>query len=176
MRTDLKGIFEQIDIKDYVEEYPITTSNVAYRRADSPFEASGQEGRMNPSGTNCFYFADSIETAQHEIHFKYDNRTLYNIQPGSILLFNAGRFANDNSLMHLLTGSKEDGAYEFCQKLATYVTESCGITGVAYPSRQMALNGHTGMCIALLPQHWQLENNELRIFVDPVPAPGTPSP
>lgn len=164
MDRDLLAAFNSIDVRDYVVEYPVSENYVSYRFTPNPFEASKREGRYNHAGVDCFYIADSIETAQHEIRFKFDNKEVYHVKPGSIFAFDAQRFANQFSVSPLLTGAEQDGGYKFCQDIASHLTGNHGLSGVAYPSRQMALQGKTGFCIALLPQTWQLNSGKLEIF------------
>jgi RES domain-containing protein len=166
MHPDLLAAFGSIDVKNYVVEYPSMDTYVSYRYAPDPFGASNREARYNPQGVACFYIADSIETAQREVRFNFNLKELYHVTSGSFFAFNAAKFANDFSLSPMLTGAESDGGYEFCQELAAHVT-GYGLSGVAYPSRQMALQGKTGMCMALLPQSWQLESGKLMIFEPP---------
>jgi RES domain-containing protein len=163
MDSDLLILLQRINVKNYVVEYPSMDTYVSYRYAPDPYGASNREARYNPSGVACFYIADSVETAQCEVRFKFDQKELYQVKSGSFYAFNAEKFANDYSLSPMLTGAESDGGYKFCQELAAHVT-GYGLSGIAYPSRQMALQGKTGMCMALLPQSWQLESGKLMIF------------
>lgn len=164
MDHDLQEMLKSIDVQNYVVEYLVSENYVSYRFNEKPFEASKLEARFNPPGVDCFYIADSIETAKHEVKFKFDNKELYHVKPGPIFAFDAQKFANDFTLSPLLTGAQEDGGYKFCQNIASLLTGNYGLSGVAYPSRQMALDGKTGFCIALLPQKWQLDSGRLEFF------------
>ncbi|MFZ5496134.1 MAG: RES family NAD+ phosphorylase [Verrucomicrobiota bacterium] len=163
MNPSLSGALQQANIQSYVIELPVDNA-VSYRYTGDPFGSSKNESRYNESGVNAFYIGDSEETARHEKRFKLDASELYHVGPGSIHVFDAQRFAQDYSFGSLLTGSVEEGSYKFCQELATHLTGSCGISGVYYPSRQMALSGKTGWCVALLPQASQLVDGKLYIF------------
>lgn len=162
--TDIPTLLSGINVQEYVVEIPITGDWVSYRYAPSPFTASKKEGRYNPTGQEAFYLADSQKTAEHEIQFNYDQKTLYRVQTCSIFAFDAHKFACAYSLNHPLTGAKEEGSYTFCQSIANYLTETHGLSGVLYPSRQMALSGYSGQCIVLLPKPHQLVSDELQIF------------
>lgn len=94
----------------------------------------------------------------------FAQKELYYVKPGTLFAFDAQKFAADFSFSPMLTGAGADGGYHFCQDIADHLTGVHGLSGVAYPSRQMALQGKTGMCIALLPQSWQLESGKLMIF------------
>lgn len=164
MHPKLIKAFKSIDINDYVVEYPISDDYVSYRFAPDPYGASKLASRYNPDGINCFYIADNIETAQNEIHFNFNNKELYHVKSGPIFAFDAQKFATQFSLSPLLTSAEQDGGYKFCQDIASYLVDSKGLSGIAYPSRQMALQGKTGFCIALLPHTSQLESGKLEIF------------
>lgn len=164
MEFDLPTLLSDINIQDYLVEIPITGDWVSYRYSPSPFTASKKEGRYNTDGQDAFYLANSQQTAEHEVHFDYDQKELFRVETGSIFAFNALQFANDFSLSHPLTGAKNEGSYEFCQSIAEHLTETHGLSGVLYPSRQMNLAGLTGQCIVLLPKPHQLLSGELRIF------------
>jgi RES domain-containing protein len=164
MNKILRDTLGQINVQDYVIEIPIEPEFTSYRRTENPEGASQYAARYNTSGINCFYIAMDDETAQHEIRFKFDNKEPYQLEGDSIFAFDAGRFATDFSLSQALTGSQEDGGYDFCQTLANYLTETEGLTGIFYPSRQMAMQDKSGFCIALLPQTHQLIDGKLKIF------------
>jgi RES domain-containing protein len=161
---DIPTLLSRINVNDYVVEIPITGDWVSYRYSPSPFTSSKKEGRYNLNGQDAFYLADSQRTAEHEIQFNYDQKELYRVQKGSIFAFDAQKFADANSLNHPLTGAKEEGSYAFCQSIACNLTETHGLSGVLYPSRQMALLGCSGQCIVLLPKTHQLVSGELQIF------------
>jgi RES domain-containing protein len=162
--NSVSSILSGIKVQDYVVEIPITGDWVSYRYAPSPFTASKKEGRYNSDGEVAFYLANSQKTAEHEIGFNFDQKELYRVNTGSIFAFDALRFAETHGLNHPLTGAKHEGSYEFCQAIATQLTEEHGLSGVLYPSRQMALSGHSGQCIVLLPQPHQLISGALQIF------------
>lgn len=164
MTTDIPTLLSRINVQDYVVEFPISGDWVSYRYSASPYTASKKEGRYNLDGQDAFYLADTQKTAELEIRFNFDQKELYRVQAGSIYAFDAQRFAENYNLSHPLTGSQEEGSYEFCQNIACHLTDKYGLSGVYYPSRQMALVGCSGQCIALLPKHHQLVSGELRIF------------
>jgi RES domain-containing protein len=163
MPPDLSSVLPTVNIGAYVIEMPVD-NYVSYRFAGDPFGSSGQEARYNQIGVPAYYLADREETARHEKRFKLDTSELYHVNPGIIRVFNATKFAQDNLLSPLLTGSADEGGYEFCQQLASHLTGTCGISGVCYPSRQMALGGNTGTCVVMLPQCSQLVDGKLCIF------------
>jgi RES domain-containing protein len=164
MTTDIASILLNTQIEDYVIQIPVTGDWVSYRYEPSPFTASQKEGRYNIDGKNAFYLADSQLTAEHEILFNYNEKELYRVKPSVINAFDAFQFAKDNCLTHPLTGTQEEGSYEFCQGIAEHLTESIGLSGVYYPSRQRALKDESGQCIVLLPKPHQLESGALNIF------------
>jgi len=160
----LPSLLSGINVQDYVSEIPITGDWVSYRYAPSPFTASKKEGRYNCDGEVAFYLADSQKTAEHEIGFNFLEKEIYRVKTGSIFAFDALRFAQAHNLNHPLTGAKDEGSYQFCQAIAAQLTDSYGLSGVLYPSRQMALSGSSGKCIVLLPQPHQLVSGTLQIF------------
>ncbi|WP_269537064.1 RES family NAD+ phosphorylase [Cerasicoccus fimbriatus] len=164
MNTNLAALISGVNINDYVMPIEVTGNWVSYRYTGSPLTASKKEGRYNEDGVNAFYLADSQETAAHEVRHNFNEKDLYRVKPGTIYVFDAYKFATDNCLNHPLTGSPEDGSYKFCQDIAYCLTMDHGLSGVRYPSRQMALKSKSGQCIVLLPQEHQLVNGELRIF------------
>jgi hypothetical protein len=164
MTIDIPTLLSGVNIQNYIVEIPITGDWVSYRYSPSPFTASKKESRYNLDGQDAFYLADTQKTAEHEIRFNYDQKELYRVQAGSIFTFDAQRFADTFSLNHPLTGTKEEGSYEFCQSIACHLTQTHGLSGILYPSRQMALSGCSGQCIVLLPKPHQLVSGELRIF------------
>jgi RES domain-containing protein len=164
MTPDIQELLNKINVQDYVLIIQITDDWVSYRYSPSPNTASKRAGRFNKDGEDAFYLADSEETAKHEIKFNYDKKKLYKVQSKYIKAFDAKRFAEQYSLSHPLTGAKEEGSYEFCQSISECLTETYGLSGVLYPSRQMALSNRSGQCLVLLPKTHQLVNGELRIF------------
>ncbi len=167
MSPQLLATLNSVDVTKYVVEYRISKNFVSYRYEPDPFGASKRNARYNPDGVNCFYIADSIETAQREVNFSFKDKALYYVNPCSIFAFDAQRFAKDFSFSPMLTGAEKDGGYQFSQDLAEHLVNTQGLSGVAYPSRQMALEGKTGMCIAILPQNSQLDSGKLLIFHKP---------
>jgi hypothetical protein len=164
MNPDILSALNKINVIDYVAEIPLSGDYVSYRYIYSPCSASKREARYNRSDVDCFYIADSVETAQHEVRFNFDNKELYTVKPGSVFAFDARKFAQKFSFMPLLTSAQTDGGYQFCQDIAEHLTKNEGLSGIYYPSRQMVLEGKTGMCIALLPNTWQLNSGKLEIF------------
>lgn len=164
MTPKLEYALNRVNVRDYVVEIPISGDYVSYRYCPNPFEASKREARYNENGIDCFYLANSVETASHEVRFNFHEKEVYKVKAGSVFAFDAQKFATESSLMDMLTGAQTDGGYRFCQELASHLTTKEGLSGVFYPSRQMALHGKSGMCIALLPQTWQLDSGKLYIF------------
>lgn len=155
---------EQINVQDFVIPIEVTGQFVSWRFDGDPLGASRREARYNTKGVDCFYIADSVKTANSEVRYKFENKVLHSVKPTTIYAFDAQRFAQKFTLTQYLTGAEEDGGYSFCQELAGILVSQYSLSGVAYPSRQMALADSSGMCIALLPQQYQLNDGKLEIF------------
>lgn len=161
IRLDPIPILKEIAIRDYCHEMPGCW--FSYRHIDFPLTASRKESRYNTPYQDAFYLADSIETAKYEIQLNFDNKELHQATC-PIYAFDSHTFCTKFSLTEALTGDKNSGSYEFCQKMAGYLTATAGLSAIYYPSRQMALQGMFGGCVVLLPAPHQLVSNELRIF------------